>query len=88
MQGANSMNKKQFLNTYKKINSLNKAKGVEPEKPSLYKTAHDEKLIKDFHFAQFQKNRDQLQDNSDFKALIDKDEWNEEDVQALLKTLK
>ncbi|MCV2402350.1 hypothetical protein OFY17_05545 [Marinomonas sp. C2222] len=82
------MNKKQFLNTYKKIGALHKKQENEVEKPSLYKTEHDEKLIKDFHFAQFQKNRDQLQDNPDFKALTDKDEWTEEDVQTLLKTLK
>ncbi|RBO82262.1 hypothetical protein [Marinomonas aquiplantarum] len=89
------MIKKQFLNTYKKINQLdpNNAKharqGSVPDEPSanIYRSKEDEKLIKDFHYAKFQENLSKTKKNNKLKELIEKEDWNEEDVKALLDSL-
>lgn len=89
------MIKKQFLNTYKKINQLdpNNAKNVRqdpiPDEPTanIYRSKEDEKLIKDFHYAKFQENLSKTKKNNKLKELIEKEDWNEEDVKALLDSL-
>ncbi|MBJ7538495.1 hypothetical protein [Marinomonas transparens] len=82
------MNKKQFLNTYKKIDALNKDKATPNEKPTLYRSEHDERLIKDFHYAKFQKNQQVAQQSEALKSLLEKEEWDEEDTQKLLDSLR
>ena len=82
------MNKKQLLNTYKKIDALEKEKPITDEKPSLYRSEHDERLIKDFHYAKFQKNLHNTQQSQALKALLEKDSWTEEDTKTLLNSLR
>ena len=82
------MNKKQFLNTYKKIDALEKKKAQASEKPTLYRSEHDERLIKDFHYAKFQKNLHNAQQSKTLKALLEKDNWTEEDTEKLLNSLR
>lgn len=83
------MNKKDFLKTYKKIDQLSQTKGNETEyKPSIYRSEHDERLIKEMHYAKFQKNLQHTQQSESFKHLVEKENWNDEDVQALLKSLR
>lgn len=82
------MNKKQFLNTYKKIDALEKEKAQTIEKPTLYRSEHDERLIKDFHYAKFQKNLHNAQQSKALKALLEKDNWTEEDTEKLLNSLR
>ncbi|KZN14805.1 hypothetical protein [Marinomonas sp. TW1] len=86
------MIKKQFLNTYKKINQLdpkNVRQDPIPDEPTanIYRSKEDEKLIKDFHYAKFQENLSKTKKNNKLKILIKKDEWDEEDVKALLDSL-
>ncbi|BFM48856.1 hypothetical protein [Marinomonas sp. THO17] len=89
------MIKKNFLNTYKKINQLNpqantESKALEDtsaDKPNIYRSKEDERLIKEFHFAKFQKNLDNTKKNNKLKELLEKEEWNEEDVKTLLDSL-
>lgn len=86
-----TMNKKQFLNTYRKISGYSAPTQAEPaaetSKP-LYRSAQDEKLIKDLHYAKFQKNQKNLHENEELRLLIEKQEWDENDVKALLRSLK
>ncbi|MEO9654995.1 hypothetical protein [Marinomonas sp.] len=91
------MNKKQFLDTYRKVSHLNAPSRTEnkPEtketntspKP-LYRSPEDERLIKDLHFAKFQKNQENLHENEELKLLIEKPDWDEDDIQTLLKSLR
>lgn len=82
------MNKKQFLNTYKKIDSLNQEKSEEAKNRGIYRSEHDERLIKDYHYAKFQKNLHNTQQNSTLKELLEKEEWDEEDTKKLLESLR
>ncbi|WP_417559904.1 hypothetical protein [Marinomonas sp.] len=82
------MNKKQFLNTYKKIDSLNQERTENSQKRALYRSEHDERLIKDFHYAKFQKNLHNAQQNNTLKELLEKDNWSEEDTEKLLSSLR
>lgn len=86
------MNKSKMLNAYKTVNNLKKPQANEPDssqnKPKLYRSDYDEKLIKDYHFAKFQKNLDQIQNNPKLSELLEKPEWNEEDIKALLATFR
>lgn len=80
------MNKKQFLNTYKKIDSLPQDQTSNSE-PSIYRSKQDERLIKDFHYARFQKNFDNIQNNDAFRDLLEKENWDTKDIQTLLESL-
>jgi len=87
------MNKKAFLKAYQTINQLaEREKQVinEPEAyaSELYKSAEDEALIKEYHFAKFRKNLAQAQSHPDLQSLVNKDDWNEEDTQKLLAMLR
>ncbi|ETX09891.1 hypothetical protein MUS1_05365 [Marinomonas ushuaiensis DSM 15871] len=82
------MNKKQFLNTYKKIDSIDKTKSEKIEKKPLYRSEQDERLIKDFHYAKFQKNLYNSQKSKELKDLLEKEDWDEKDTEKLLKTLR
>ena len=82
------MNKKQFLNTYKKIEALDQDKIQSETKPSLYRSEHDERLIKDFHYAKFQKTFHNTQQNETLKRLLEKENWDEEDAQKLIESLR
>ncbi|MBR7887827.1 hypothetical protein J9B83_02650 [Marinomonas sp. A79] len=82
------MNKKQFLNTYKKIDQLDETNKNKAENPPIYRSKQDERLIKDYHFAKFQKNRQSAQNNAALKALLEKEQWDNEDVETLLKSLR
>lgn len=87
------MNKKAFLKAYQTINNLAEPKSTkvtesEPYQSKLYKSAKDEALIKEYHFAKFQKNLAQAQGHPDLQSLINKDDWNEEDTQKLLAMLR
>ncbi|MEP3351125.1 MAG: hypothetical protein ABJN96_14385 [Marinomonas sp.] len=81
------MNKKHFLNTYKKIDSLDEDKTKKTEQASLYRSEHDERLIKDFHYAKFQKNFNKVQQSDAFKSLLEKENWDDEDIQTFLNSL-
>lgn len=82
------MNKAKMLNAYKTVNKLKQPDLTDASEtnsePSLYRSEHDEKLIKEYHFAKFQKNLDQIQNNPELTSLMEKSEWSEEDVQRLL----
>lgn len=86
------MNKSKMLNTYKTVNNLKKSQanepGSSPNSPKLYRSEYDEKLIKDYHFAKFQKNLDQIQNNPELAELFEKTEWNEEDIKTLLASFR
>ncbi|TYL48204.1 hypothetical protein [Marinomonas sp. IMCC 4694] len=82
------MNKKQFLNTYKKIDAMDRAEQKIEDKKPLYRSEYDERLIKDYHFAKFQKNQHNAQQSDAFKRLLEKENWNEEDTKALLESLR
>ncbi|MBM6550475.1 hypothetical protein [Marinomonas ostreistagni] len=82
------MNKSKMLNAYKTVNKLKQASQPESDtqsaEPQLYRSDYDEKLIKEYHFAKFQKNLDQIQHNPELTELLEKAEWSDEDVQRLL----
>jgi hypothetical protein len=83
------MNKKDFLKTYQNIDKLKQANVSNSEStPPLYRSPYDEKLIKDMHFAKFQKNLQQTQENNSLKQLLEKEDWDEEDTKTLLKSLR
>ncbi|ETI62458.1 hypothetical protein [Marinomonas profundimaris] len=82
------MNKKQFLNTYKKIDAMEKAETKADDKKPLYRSEHDERLIKDFHYAKFQKNLDNAQKSDALKTLLEKENWDETDTEKLLESLR
>jgi len=82
------MNKKQFLSTYKEIDAMDQNKTINTEKAPLYRSEHDERLIKDFHYAKFQKNLDNAQKNEALKDLLEKDSWDETDTKKLLESLR
>ncbi|MGO2353384.1 MAG: hypothetical protein ACTH58_01470 [Marinomonas foliarum] len=82
------MNKKQLLNTYKKIDSFNEKKVDSSVKPAIYRSEYDERLIKDFHYAKFQKNLQNAQKSDTLKALLNKEDWSEEDTNTLLESLR
>lgn len=86
------MNKSKMLNAYKSVNNLQGNKQIkekkEPEEAKLYRSEYDEKLIKEYHFAKFQKNLDLLQNNKEMAELLKKDEWDEEDIKTLLASFR
>lgn len=86
------MNKSKMLNAYKTVNNLKKPQTNEAhsdQSPArLYRSEYDEKLIKDYHFAKFQKNLDQIQNNPEVAKLLEKPEWNEEDIKTLLASFR
>jgi len=85
------MNKKDFLKTYKAINKMNLSDAQSdspPQEPKLYRSEQDEKLIKEMHFAKFQKNLHRTQHSEEFKKLVEKEEWDEQDMQKLLASLR
>lgn len=82
------MNKKQFLNTYKKIDSMDKNKPENIEKKPLYRSEQDERLIKDFHYAKFQKNLHNAKQSETLKDLLEKESWDENDTEKLLSSLR
>jgi len=82
------MNKKQFLNTYKNIDSMDKSKSENLEKRPIYRSEQDERLIKDFHYAKFQKNLYNAQKSEMLKDLLEKEDWDEKDTEKLLKSLR
>ncbi|MFT6405194.1 hypothetical protein [Marinomonas primoryensis] len=82
------MNKKQFLKTYKKIEAMDQRETASTEKASLYRSEYDERLIKDFHYAKFQKNLDNAQKSEALKELLEKESWDETDTKKLLESLR
>ena len=82
------MNKKQLLNTYKKIDAMDQNKTGSAKKASLYRSEYDERLIKDFHYAKFQKNLDNAQKSKALKELLEKESWDETDTKKLLESLR
>ncbi|MBD5770206.1 hypothetical protein [Marinomonas colpomeniae] len=82
------MNKKQFLNTYKKIDSMDDKKSKNTEKRPIYRSEQDERLIKDFHYAKFQKNLNNAQQSEALKDLLEKEDWDEKDTEKLLESLR
>ncbi|SBT18030.1 hypothetical protein MGA5115_02148 [Marinomonas gallaica] len=88
----NNMNKSKMLNAYKSVNNLKGNPQPEEEKetkaPKIYRSEYDEKLIKEYHFAKFQKNLDLLQNNQEVIALLKKEEWDEEDIKTLLASFR
>ncbi|SBS31494.1 hypothetical protein MSP8887_01974 [Marinomonas spartinae] len=86
------MNKKDFLKTYNTINKMNLSTDAKSDssskEPKLYRSEQDEKLIKDMHYAKFQKNLHKTQQSDEFKTLIEKEEWDEQDMQKLLASLR
>jgi hypothetical protein len=82
------MNKKQLLNTYKKIDAMNQSDTASTEKAPLYRSEYDERLIKDFHYAKFQKNLDNAQKSKALKELLEKESWDETDTKKLLESLR
>jgi hypothetical protein len=82
------MNKKQFLNTYKKIDSMDDKKSKNIEKRPIYRSEQDERLIKDFHYAKFQKNLNNAQQSEALKDLLEKEDWDEKDTEKLLESLR
>lgn len=82
------MNKSKMLNTYKSVNKLNSPAQQEHKEDvqghGIYRSEYDEKLIKEYHFAKFQKNLDQIQNNPELHEMLEKSEWEEADVQRLL----
>jgi hypothetical protein len=82
------MNKKQFLNTYKKIDSMDKSKNQNIDKNPIYRSEQDERLIKDFHYAIFQKNLHNTKKNEALKGLLEKEDWDEKDTEKLLHSLR
>ncbi|MCO4784778.1 hypothetical protein [Marinomonas atlantica] len=86
------MNKSKMLNAYKSVNNL---KGrpqckeeQEPKTPKIYRSEYDEKLIKEYHFAKFQKNLNLIQNNQEVAELLEKEEWDEEDIKTLLASFR
>lgn len=86
------MNKSKMLNTYKTVNNLqtksSHSNEDNPPAKKIYRSEYDEKLIKEYHFAKFQKNLHQIQNNKDLAALLEKDDWNEEDMKTLLAAFR
>lgn len=82
------MNKKQLLSTYKKIDAMDQSDTASTEKASLYRSEYDERLIKDFHYAKFQKNLDNAQKSKALKELLEKEHWDETDTKKLLESLR
>ena len=82
------MNKKQFLNTYKKISEMDEKQSQNPETSSIYRSKYDEHLIKEYHYAKFQKNFHNIQQSKNLKSLLEKEEWDDKDTEQLLKSLR
>ncbi len=82
------MNKKQFLNTYKKIDAMDEGKIEKPETSSIYRSKYDEHLIKEYHYAKFRKNFHNIQQSESLKHLLEKEEWSDKDTEQLLKSLR
>lgn len=82
------MNKKAFLKTYQMVNKLADPIKEDTYESKLYQSAKDEALIKEYHFAKFQKNLSQAQSHPDLQSLVNKDDWSEEDTQKLLAMLR
>lgn len=87
------MNKKAFLKAYQTVNDLAEHTKIKPVQvdayeSKLYKSAEDEALIKEYHFAKFKKNLSQAQNHPDLQSLINKEDWNDEDTQKLLAMLR
>jgi len=81
----NMISKKAFLKTYQDINKLNK--NTQDHNP-IYKSKRDEEVIKNYHYAKFQKNMHIIEKNTDLKALLDKEEWTDEDIKRFFKQLQ
>ena len=86
------MNKSKMLSAYKTVNNLkaDQSKSGTPEdqlKP-LYRSEYDEKLIKEYHFAKFKKNLDLIQNSPELSELLEKEEWDEDDIKKLLATFR
>lgn len=84
--------KKQFLKSYQEIDKLSKNTNAPDKKDvdnlSIYKSKEDEKIIKDYHYAKFQKNLHMANNDDTLKKLALKDEWSQDDIQDFLSILK
>gem|GEM_PF-6468843 len=69
-------------------NPKNQQQKENKNEKDLYRSDQDEKLIKDYHYAKFQKNLDQIQNNQSLQSLIEKDEWSEDDIKTLLANFR
>lgn len=86
------MNKSKMLSAYKTVNNFRK-EATEADNPQdqakpLYRSEYDEKLIKEYHFAKFKKNLDLIQNSPELAELLEKSEWDEDDIQKLLATFR
>ncbi|MFT2111896.1 hypothetical protein [Marinomonas sp. 2405UD68-3] len=79
------ISKKAFLKAYQDVNKLNE--NTQDHNP-IYKSKRDEELIKDYHYAKFQKNAQTIAENSTLKELLQKKEWTEEDIAQFFNQLK
>lgn len=82
------ISKKAFLKTYQDINKLNKLNKNTQDHNPIYKSKRDEELIKDYHYAKFQKNAQIIAENNNLKTLLDKEEWTDEDTKEFFNQLK
>ncbi|RDL43865.1 hypothetical protein DN730_11830 [Marinomonas piezotolerans] len=86
------MNKSKMLSAYKTVNNLSKESKTIDEnvsnKHQLYRSEYDEKLIKEYHFAKFRKNLDQIQNNKALAELLEKEHWSDEDIKTLLAAMR
>lgn len=86
------MNKSKMLSAYKTVNNLSKeSKAIDENvsnKHQLYRSEYDEKLIKEYHFAKFRKNLDQIQNNKALAELLEKEHWSDEDIKTLLAAMR
>lgn len=87
------MNKKAFLKAYQDINRLAGRQNDDSTKKAsptskIYRSAKDEELIKNYHYAKFQKNLHQAENDPELKALVEKEEWSDDDIQRLLSLMR
>ena len=79
------ISKKAFLKAYADVS---KTIEQEADHNPLYKSKQDEMIIKDYHYAKFRKNLASTQDSPELQALLNKEDWSEEDTQSLLALLR
>ncbi len=86
------MNRSKMLNAYKTVNNLQSKSdattGGNSQEKKIYRSEYDERLIKEYHFAKFQKNLHQIQNNKELAELLEKEDWSEEDMKTLLEAFR
>ncbi|MCZ2723370.1 hypothetical protein O1D97_17585 [Marinomonas sp. 15G1-11] len=79
------ISKKAFLKAYQDVKNLTEEESAHNP---IYKSKRDEELIKEYHFAKFKKNEQQLNKSKEFQELLSKEEWTSEDIKRFLQELK